>query len=428
MPAPHPENAGATGARDAPGLEDRYGARNYHALPLTVVRAEGVWLHDAEGRRVLDLMSAYSAVSHGHCHPRLVAAAREQLGRLNLTSRAVHSAWLGPFLEKACRMTGMDRALPMNTGAEAVETAIKAARKWAYTHKGIPEGQAEILVMQDNFHGRTTTLVGFSSTPQYREGFGPFTPGFGRVPFGDAAALERAIGPYTAAVLLEPMQGEGGINIPPAGWLREVAAICRRHDVLLLADEIQTGLGRTGALLACQHEGVRPDGLMLGKALGGGLVPVSLFLAREDVMEVFTPGDHGSTFGGNPLAARIGYEALCVIEEEQLAERARDLGEHFLAGLRALQHPSIADVRGRGLFIGLEFHPQWWSAARFCAELLTAGALSKDTREGVARLTPPLVITRHEIDEGLACIRRALEALERQKAERRQRRPWEGPR
>ncbi|MFN3587473.1 MAG: aspartate aminotransferase family protein, partial [Moraxellaceae bacterium] len=242
-----------------------------------------------------------------------------------------------------------------------------------------------------------------------------------------AAALERAIGPYTAAVLLEPMQGEGGIHIPPPGWLRKVAAICRRHDVLLLADEIQTGLGRTGALLACQHEGVRPDGLMLGKALGGGIVPVSLFLARDDVMEVFTPGDHGSTFGGNALAARIGYEALCILEEEQLAERARDLGDYFMAGLRALAHPSIAEVRGRGLFIGLDFHPEWWSAAQFCTALLAEGALSKDTRKTVARLTPPLVITRHDIDAALDAIRRALEALERQKAERRQRRQWPPP-
>ncbi|HEX6591208.1 MAG TPA: ornithine--oxo-acid transaminase [Moraxellaceae bacterium] len=393
-------------------LEDDYGAHNYHSLPVDLVRGEGVWLWDKRGRRYLDLMSAYSAVSHGHCHPRLVAVAREQIGKLAVTSRAFHSEWLGPFLERACTLTGMDRALPMNTGAEAVETAIKAARKWASVVKGIPEGQAEILVMENNFHGRTTTIVGFSSVAEYRQGFGPATPGFGRLPFGDLRALEKAIGPYTAAVLLEPMQGEGGINIPPAGWLAGVAALCKARNVLLLVDEIQTGLGRTGRLLACDHEDVKPDGLMLGKALGGGLLPVSLFLAREDVMAVFGPGDHGSTFGGNALAARVGLEALNVLVEESLAERSADLGAYFLAELQRIGHPAIREVRGRGLFIGLELEPAWGTAGHFCELLLKQGALSKDTRATVVRLTPPLVISRPEIDLALQKIRAALMALE----------------
>lgn len=395
----------------AAALEEQYGAHNYHTLPVDLVRGEGIWLWDKRGRRYMDLMSAYSAVSHGHSHPRLVAAAREQMGKLAITSRAFHSEWLGPFLERACTLTGMDRALPMNSGAEAVETAIKAARKWASVVKGIPEGQAEILVMENNFHGRTTTIVGFSSVPEYREGFGPATPGFGRLPFGDLRALEKAIGPYTAAVLLEPMQGEGGINIPPQGWLAGVAKLCQERQVLLLADEIQTGLGRTGALLACNHENVKPDGLMLGKSLGGGLLPVSLFLAREDVMNVFGPGDHGSTFGGNPLAARVGLEALNVLVEEQLPERSRDLGAYFLEELEKIQHSAIRDVRGKGLFIGLELDPAWGSAAHFCEALLKQGALSKDTRDTVVRLTPPLVISRAEIDQALQKIHAALESL-----------------
>ncbi len=393
-------------------LEEHYGAHNYESLPVELVQGEGVWLWDKRGRRYLDLMGAYSAVSHGHSHPRLVAALREQAGKLAVTSRAFHSEWLGPFLARACELTGMDRALPMNTGAEAVETAIKAARKWASAVHGIPEGQAEILVMENNFHGRTTTLVGFSSVPQYREGFGPATPGFGRIPFGDLRALEKAIGPYTAALLLEPMQGEGGMNIPPAGWLGDVAALCKERGILLLADEIQTGLGRTGALLACQHENVRPDGLMLGKALGGGLLPVSLFLAREDVMAVFGPGDHGSTFGGNALAARVGLEALDVLVEENLPERSRDLGLYFLDRLKELKHPAIREVRGKGLFIGMELAEGWGTAADFCRALMKQGALSKDAHGNVVRLTPPLVISRAEIELALQKIQAVLEGLQ----------------
>jgi ornithine--oxo-acid transaminase len=377
-------------------------------LPVTLVRGEGVWLWDDQGNRLLDLMGAYSAVSHGHCHPRLVAAAREQIGELTITSRAYHSAWLGPFLQRACELTGMARALPMNSGAEAVETALKAARKWAYSHRGVPEGQAEILAMGGNFHGRTSTIVSFSSEYQYKAGFGPSMPGFGLVPFGNAEALARAITPYTAAVLVEPIQGENGIVIPPTGWLHEVARICREHQVLLLVDEIQTGLGRTGRMLACDHEGVKPDGLMLGKALGGGIMPVSMFLAREDVMDVFTPGDHGSTFGGGVLASRIGLEALNVLVDEHLCERSAEHGEYFLHALRQIKHPAIREVRGRGLFIGIEFDPKKLSARRFCEVLLKYGALSKDTHDTVARICPPLVITRAEIDEALSRIRAAL--------------------
>lgn len=392
-------------------LEALYGARNYAPLPITLVKGEGAWLWDDKGKSYLDLMGAYSAVSHGHCHPRLVAAAREQIGELCITSRAFHSRWLGPFLQRACEMTGMDRALPMNSGAEAVETAIKAARKWAYAYRQIPEGQAEIIAMAGNFHGRTTTIVGFSSEYQYKAGFGPVTPGFGLVPYGDVSALARAFTPNTAAVLVEPIQGEAGIVMPPTGWLHEVARLCREHDVLLLVDEIQTGLGRTGRMLACDHEGVRPDGLMLGKALGGGILPVSLFLARADVMDMFTPGDHGSTFGGNVLAARVGLEALNIIEDELLCERAAELGSYFLDGLRRLDHPAIREVRGRGLFLGIEFHESHFSARRFCEALLEHGALSKDTHHTVARICPPLVISREEIDEGLRRIGAALATL-----------------
>jgi ornithine--oxo-acid transaminase len=322
-------------------LEDRYGAHNYAPLPVVLSRGEGPWLWDEGGRRYLDMMSAYSAVSFGHGHPKLVAALVEQAGKLAVTSRAFHSDRLGPFLERLCTLTGMARALPMNSGAEAVETALKAARKWGYVKKGIAAGQAQIIVAAGNFAGRTTTIVGFSSEAQYREGFGPFTPGFVTVPYGDAAALEAAITPQTCAFLVEPIQGEAGIVVPPPGYLRQAREITRRHDVLLICDEIQTGLGRTGALLACDHERVRPDGLTLGKALGGGLLPVSAFLARDDVMAQFTPGDHGSTFGGNPLAAAVGLAALELLESEDLAARAADLGVYLGASLRALNHPAV---------------------------------------------------------------------------------------
>ncbi len=400
-------------ARRCMALEARYGARNYDPLPVVLTRGRGAWVWDVHGRRYLDFMSAYSAVSHGHAHPRLVAALEAQARRLAVVSRAYHTDRLGPFLEALCRLTGMDRALPMNTGAEAVETAVKAARKWAYTVKGVPPERAEILVCEGNFHGRTLAAVAMSSEAQYREGFGPFPPGFRRIPYGDAAALEAAVGPHTAAFLVEPVQGEGGIVVPPRGYLAACERICRRHRVLLLCDEIQTGLGRTGAWLACQHEGVRPDGLMLGKALGGGLLPVSAFLAREEVMGVFRPGDHGSTFGGNALAAAVGLEALAVAREEDFPGRARALGERLRRGLEALDSPLVREVRGLGLLLGVEIDPRRATARQVCEALLRRGVLSKETHHTVVRLAPPLVIHPEELDQGLQALREALAAVER---------------
>ena len=372
--------------------EDTFGARNYAPLPVVFSRGEGPWLWDVEGRRYLDMMSAYSAVSFGHSHPRLVRALTEQAGRLALTSRAYSNDRLPLLLERLSALLGYDQALPVNTGVEAVETAIKAARKWAHTIKGVPEGQAEIIVCAGNFHGRTTTVVGFSSEAQYRAGFGPFAPGFKTIPFGDADALETAIGPNTAAFLFEPIQGEGGINIPPAGWLTRCAEICRTRNVLLIADEVQTGLGRTGKLLAVDHEGVRPDGVILGKALGGGLLPVAAFLADERLMQVFRPGDHGSTFGGNPLAAAVACEALALLADEKLAERSARLGEIFLARLQAIDNPLIRQVRGRGLLIGMELDTTRVSARTAAEWLLARGLMTKDTHDSVLRFAPPLIV------------------------------------
>jgi ornithine--oxo-acid transaminase len=393
-------------------LERRHGARNYDPLPVVLARGEGVWLYDADGRRYLDMMSAYSAVSFGHSNPELVRVLTEQAQRLAVTSRAFHTVRLGSFLERLCRTTGMARALPMNTGAEAVETAIKAARKWAYKVKGVPEGMAQVIVAAGNFAGRTTTIVGFSSEAQYRDGFGPFAPGFVSVPYGDAAALEAAIGPHTAAFLVEPVQGEAGIVVPPAGYLARVREICTRHNVLMIADEVQTGLGRTGAVLACHHEGVKPDGLTLGKALGGGLLPVSAFLAREDVMAVFNPGDHGSTFGGNPLGAAVGEAALALLEREHLSEHAALMGEHLMTKLQTLRHPAVIDIRGKGLFVGVEIDPAFASARRVCEALIREGVLTKDTHGTVIRLAPPLTIETEQLDFAVEALGRALTRLE----------------
>lgn len=389
-------------------LENRYCAHNYHPLPVVLHSGKGVWLWDVNGTRYLDMMSAYSAVSFGHSHPILVAALTAQAQQLAITSRAFHSDKLGLFLQTLCEMTGMPKALPMNTGAEAVETAIKAARKWGHKVKGIPNDQAEIIVCRGNFAGRTTTLVGFSSEPQYRDGFGPFAPGFTSIPFGDIAALEAAITPHTAAFLVEPIQGEGGIIVPPDGYLARCREICSRHNVLLICDEVQTGLGRTGRTLACDHDAIKPDGLILGKALGGGLLPVSAFLAREDVMAVFHPGDHGSTFGGNPLAAAVGTAALRLLQEDNLAERAQTLGARLTDGLRAIKHPAIRAIRGKGLLIGMELDPGMISARHFCEQLMHNGILSKETHETVVRFAPPLIITADEIDGALAIIRAVL--------------------
>ncbi len=399
--------------RNATAMEARYCAHNYAPLPVTLVRGEGVYVWDQDGRRYLDMMSAYSAVSLGHCHPRILRALREQARRLAVVSRAYYTDQLGPFAQAACELTGQDMALPMNSGAEAVETALKAARKWAYTVKNVPADKAEIIVCQQNFHGRTIAIVGMSSETQYRQGFGPFAPGFTLIPFGDSEALEQAITPNTAAFLVEPIQGEGGIIFPPPGYLRECARICRDHNVLLICDEIQTGLGRTGKLLASDHDGVKPDGLILGKALGGGVLPVSLFQARHDVMNVFQPGDHGSTFGGNPLACAVGREALRVLVDEQLVERSAEFGDHLLRRLRNVKNPLIREVRGKGLFVGLEVNMRRTSARAICERLLQHGILSKDTHESVVRFAPPLIITRDQIDWAVSHVTAALDEINR---------------
>jgi ornithine--oxo-acid transaminase len=381
-----------------------YGAHNYQPLPVVLTRGEGVYVWDDAGNRYVDMMSAYSAVSHGHCHPRLIKALTDQAHKLTMVSRAFYTDNLGSFLKKACEITGQEKALAMNSGAEAVETALKAARKWAYTVKHVPQDKAEIIVCSGNFHGRTITIVSMSSEAQYRSGFGPLTAGFKTIPYGDPAELEKAITENTAAFLVEPIQGEAGIIVPPKGYLAACAAICKKHNVLLICDEIQTGLGRTGKLLACEHDNVKPDGLVLGKALGGGLLPVSLFLSRSDVMNVFTPGDHGSTFGGNPLAAAVGLAAIDVLLDENLSANAADLGQYFLQRLKEIKSPLITDVRGKGLLIGLEIDPRYYTARELCLKLLKAGVLTKDTHSTVVRLAPPLVINQAQLDAAISAI------------------------
>ncbi len=387
--------------------EQLYGAHNYAPLPIVLVRGEGVYVWDESGNRYIDMMSAYSAVSHGHCHPRLVKALQQQASQLNIVSRAFYTDKLGLFLEKICKLTGFDKALPMNTGAEAVETALKAARKWAYTVKGVANDKAEIIACAGNFHGRTITIVGMSTEPQYKTGFNPFPPGFRVIPFGDAEALAQAITPNTAAFLVEPIQGEGGIIVPPAGYLKACAAICKKNNVLMICDEIQTGLGRTGKLLAYQHEGIQPDGVILGKALGGGLIPVSLFLSREEVMNVFTPGDHGSTFGGNALAAEVGRIAIEVLLDEKLIERAEKLGHYFQEKLKTIQSPLIKAIRGKGLLIGVEMDSHY-PAREVCLALLKHGVLTKETHQTVVRFAPPLIITEEQIDHTVDALKQVL--------------------
>ena len=389
-------------------LENEWGAHNYHPLDVVVERGQGPCLYDVNGTRYLDCLSAYSAVNQGHCHPRILAAMHEQASRVTLTSRAFRNEQLPLFCQELARFCGMDAVLPMNTGAEAVETAIKAARRWGYRVKGIPEGCAEIIVCENYFHGRTTTIIGFSSEPSYRDGFGPFTPGFVTVPFADAGAIEAAITPNSCAVLLEPIQCEAGILIPPAGYLADVAAVCRRNGILLLADEIQTGLGRTGRRFACDHESVKPDAYILGKALSGGCYPVSAFVTRQEVMDVFDPGSHGSTYGGNPLGCAIARAALAVIEEEQLAERSAELGGWFLEQLRTIRHSRIREIRGRGLLVGIELTV---AARPFCEALMHHGLLCKETHDRVVRLAPPLVIDRDELAWAVTQIRHAFEEM-----------------
>jgi ornithine--oxo-acid transaminase len=389
-------------------LEEIYGAHNYRPLDVVIQHAEGVWVYDVEGKRYLDCLASYSALNHGHCHPKILQAFIEQARKLTLTSRAFRNDQL-PLLAKDLHdLTGMEMMLPMNSGAEAVETAIKAARKWGYKVKGIPDGQAEIIVCANNFHGRTTTVISFSSDEQYRDGFGPFTPGFRIVPYGDTRALAEAVRPETCAFLVEPIQGEAGILIPPAGYLREAADICRQNQVLLMADEIQSGLGRTGKLFACMHEDVTPDVLIIGKALGGGFYPVSAVLASQEVLGVFQPGDHGSTFGGNPLACAVARAALRVLHEEKLVERSADLGSHFLQRLRTIRSSNLKEIRGRGLWIGIELRGK---ARPYCEALKEAGILCKETHGNVIRVAPPLVIRRHEVDWAFEHIAEVVEKL-----------------
>ena len=389
-------------------MEDKYGADNYHPLDLVIKKADGIWVHDVEGNKYLDFLASYSAVNQGHCHPRLLKVFRKQAAKCTLTSRAFRNDQLPFFNKEMTELTGYEKVLPMNSGAEAVETAIKAARKWGYQVKGIKKNKAEIIVCDDNFHGRTTTIVGFSTEDQYKDGFGPFTPGFKVVPFGDAKALEAAITKNTCAFIVEPVQGEAGINIPPRGYLKKVEKLCKANNILFIADEIQSGLGRTGRMFAHQWDKVRPDGLIVGKALSGGFYPVSAFLADSEVMDVFNPGDHGSTFGGNPLGAAVAREAVKVIVDEKLVEKSEKHGDYFMERLRAIKAKSIKKVRGRGLFIGVVLDRP---ARAYCEALMAEGLLCKETHENVIRFAPPLVVTKKDLNWALRRIEKVFKKL-----------------
>jgi len=389
-------------------FEERWAAHNYHPLPVVVDRAEGVWVHDVDGKRYLDMLSGYSALNFGHRHPRLLDAARAQLDRVTLTSRAFHNDQLGPFCQELAQLCGMDAVLPMNTGAEAVETAVKLARKWAYDVKGVEPERAKVIVCSENFHGRTTTIVSFSTDPVARDGFGPFTPGFTIVPYGDLAALEAAIDEDTAAFLVEPVQGEAGVVIPPMGYLRAARELCATRDVLFIADEVQSGLGRTGRTFACEHEGVVPDVFVLGKALGGGIYPISAVVSRWDVMKVIGPGQHGSTFGGNPMACAIAREVLAMLRTGEMQERAEVLGERLAGGIRSLANPVVTEVRAIGLWAGVDFDPGVRTGRDVSEALLREGLLCKDTHRTTVRFSPPLVITEDEVDWSLERIDRVL--------------------
>ncbi|WP_203334416.1 ornithine--oxo-acid transaminase [Planococcus beigongshangi] len=382
---------------------EKYGAPNYHPLPIVISEAEGVWVKDPEGNKFMDMLSAYSAVNQGHRHPKIIQALKDQADRVTLTSRAFHNDQLAPWYEMICEISGKEMALPMNTGAEAVETAIKAARRWAYDVKGVEENKAEIIACEGNFHGRTMTAVSLSSDPDYRKGFGPMLPGINIVPFGDLEALKNAITPNTAAFLIEPIQGEAGIIIPPEGFLKAARELCRENNVLFIADEIQAGLGRTGKMFACEWEDVDPDMYILGKALGGGVFPISCVVADSEVLGVFNPGSHGSTFGGNPLACAVSLASMKVLQEEKLADRSQELGEYFMSRLRGISHPSIKEVRGRGLFIGMELTE---AARPYCEELKELGLLCKETHDTVIRFAPPLIIAKEDLDWALERIRK----------------------
>lgn len=395
----------ATRTQELIELENQFGAHNYHPLDVVIERAEGVWVYDVEGKRYLDCLASYSAVNQGHCHPRILETLIEQAHKVTLTSRAFRNDQLPLLYRELHELTGFDTTLPMNSGAEAVETAVKAARKWGYKVKGIPERKAEIIVCANNFHGRTVTIVSFSSDEQYRDGFGPFTPGFKIIPYGDADALRSAINPNTCAFLVEPIQGEAGIIIPPKGYLREVSDICRGSRVLMMCDEIQSGLGRTGELFAYMHEGIKPDVLIVGKALSGGFYPVSAVLSSKEVLGVFNPGDHGSTFGGNPLACAVARTALRVLIEEQMVQRSAALGKYFLESLHAIENSKIKEVRGKGLWIGIELHK---AARPYCEALKEEGMLCKETHERVIRIAPPLTISREEVDWAVDRVRKVI--------------------
>jgi len=398
-------------SKDLIQLEDIYGAHNYHPLDVVISKAQGIWMHDVEGRKYLDFLSAYSAVNQGHRHPRIVRALIEQARKLTLTSRAFRNDQWPMLAKELCDMTGYSMVLPMNSGAEAVETAVKTARKWAYQKKGVPQDRAEIIVCANNFHGRTVTAVSFSTEPLYRQDFGPFTPGFVIVPFGDLEALEKAITPNTAAFLVEPIQAEAGILIPPDGYLRHAAELCKTNNVLFIADEIQTGLGRTGKLFACEFEGVRPDMVVIGKSLGGGCYPVSAVLADRELLGVLKPGEHGSTFGGNPLACAVARESLNVIREEMLVQNAAERGAAFMEKLRKVRSRHIKDVRGRGLLIGVELHASAGGARRFCEELMKEGLLCKETHDNVIRFAPPLIIRDKDLNWALKRIKTVFRRL-----------------
>jgi ornithine--oxo-acid transaminase len=389
-------------------IEERYGAHNYHPLDVIITRGEGVWVYDIEGKRYLDCLSSYSALNQGHVHPKILAAFQEQAQKLTLTSRAFRNDQLPLFYKELCELSGYEMALPMNSGAEAVETAIKLARKWAYQEKGIPRYHAEIITCENNFHGRTVSIISFSTEPRYRDDFGPFTPGMVSVPYGSVEAIAEAITPHTAAVLLEPIQGEAGVIIPPSGYLKKVRMLCSEKNILFIADEIQTGLGRTGKMFACDHESVRPDIVTLGKALSGGFYPVSAVIADRDLLGLFQPGEHGSTFGGNPLGMAVARAAMRVLKEENLVENSARVGDYFMDHLAEISSPHIKEVRGKGLLIGVELHIKAGGARRFCEALAEHGILAKETHENVIRFAPPLIIDKPTVDWAISRIREVL--------------------